>query len=1753
MLSDDVKGSITAQTKQKFNIAFIRLMNYEVRNDKLEQKVVVLAKHGQRLMVFNNKNVSRLELSIHYLEIKAIDSVSKKELKISYGENKSMRLVSLTQENEVDEIVSHIALQLKTVFPLIPLANFIPKIDLMPTERTAQLYKTLDATIVKDHSACAGFSRMYICMCDVYGYRLVEEIIWDVDTIYLSHDSRTLYLRDFDHLSLKDHVPLIGALQYNEWFTGVDASSMKMTNEAAAEILKVVKRNTSIAEWNLSSTGIKSDFVQKLAAGITSNLTTKFVSLDLTGNAIEDKGMTYLGEAIGNMTHGMQSLVLAQCSVTARGVNKLMEGIAHNHIMANTLHTLNLSSNSLKAEELLQLYQFLAQPNVLQKLDLSDTDSPLDSLFTALSRGSVQHLEELNVSGNPYSTKKMKEVKVASSWKQFFSSSLVLSKLNFSFCKLPALAMKEMFLGLAANVNKPSVDLDLSNNEMKSEGGMVLGGCVASLRNIHGLDLSDNGLDTNLHEILPWFGKNGTIHHLSIGKNFSQLRNKALAQALDALVCAIQDEHCALESLSLADSKLRFDTTVVINALGNSNTLKSLDISGNLMGDIGAKMLAKALTINSTLTNVVWDKNNISAAGLRDVAQSLQRNYTMQEMPLPIFDIAQCAKASLEAIQKASMQIQTCLQRNHAPQKIAYDQRYRLQQGFLVSSSQSIIDKRVHDIHALLNSLSETDNLSPAEFSKTQKLLADADRSKQILMTLQTAVIKCEETPTRFTECVKDVTKSLSASVNSQLKDTQEEMLRVMTSEVNSVLEDKDGKTTFEEGAQSRGSLVQSEISSLIDKHLVSDIQSRISSRNFTVAFYLAESAIDKIVDLLNSKHDELKSMVSSTGSGDDTVSIAPSEMADTIGASGMTFLGDASLGDPPPIDASGDRHTVMNTLRRRPQSILVKDVNSCGSDFSRDMKVEAETKIPEVEGTLEEMSSLDEAPLDKLPAIKKVKVNAAESSNESSSESGEGINGKPRVSQTIPGENLESKRAPSPTDDITGVVDVKSKITPRDKPKLRSLSSRSSSSISTDSNRNTICALSVTADSKHPKMDRHLSTEFPPAVANKPSKTTPPPIAPKLKPKALSMKSPSSSNKEPEELIPSKARKPSESSIPSAAAEPEVKKLPEVNATPALTHLGKERPKRAKKNVTRRPAPAVASVEGDDEVAESVEDFFKPATVSTSPVVVSTSSAKPKPSTRTEKPSSNAKAEKEESPKPEKTARSSTSNSDKKNQDKTTGAAIATGIKDFFKKKTKRDKTVETSDSKPTEVAAPAAKTEATTPTPKPRSASMDIPETSPSAEKSAISDTTEPNAEASESTSLEQKVVPESTTTSAASASVESEGALIPTPKKRNVGIGFPGMSGDLLAEMKSKRTSMQPKATPRPAQKTEDKALPKLEESLNSKDGEKTVTKAMDKPGPKSGGMLSPGTPPARPPALKPPAPSSSDSSKDNPVATTPPARPTPPKPTAAPRETVASAPTKPPALRPKPPPKPAKPAKPSRPSTVIDMPSHSAVEKKAPPKPPPPQLNKRQSYTDPKVSSPTSPPVGPKSSFPLEAVSTIAECTSNDQSSCKDSDPSKSLTCNVESQPVKASEEVVPVTSELSTINQVELMVKPLEEAVSDACTEADSTMEAGGSMKVSSSQGDLTSYDDEESSSKTRGSSSSTRDSIAEEPSTRRRDSERSSGRLSNGSASQENWCSPPTSQSAHLEEGPVLQPPPSKDRKPSEQSAGANSDDDLFV
>jgi len=47
--------------------------------------------------------------------------------------------------------------------------------------------------------------------------------------------------------------------------------------------------------------------------------------------------------------------------------------------------------------------------------------------------------------------------------------------------------------------------------------------------------------------------------------------------------------------------------------------------SGNWMGDIGARMLSKALQINKMLTEIYWDHNGTSPNGFRDIAIALEK------------------------------------------------------------------------------------------------------------------------------------------------------------------------------------------------------------------------------------------------------------------------------------------------------------------------------------------------------------------------------------------------------------------------------------------------------------------------------------------------------------------------------------------------------------------------------------------------------------------------------------------------------------------------------------------------------------------------------------------------------------------------------------------------------------------------------------------------------------------------------------------------------------------------------------------------------------------------------------------------------------------------------------------------------------------------------------------------------------------------------------------------------------------------
>ncbi|RXN18961.1 F-actin-uncapping LRRC16A isoform X1 [Labeo rohita] len=561
------------------------------------------------------------------------------------------------------------------------------------------------------------------------------------------------------------------------------------------------------------------------------------------------------------------------------GVNSLAQSLIANQVITNTLTHLDLSGNVLRGEDLTSFYNFLGHPNSLHSLDLSNTDCSLDLVCSALLRGSVQHLTVLNVSKSVFALRKGKDAPPA--FKNFFSSAMVLSSINISGTKLPPEALKALLLGLASNPNVKDVSLDLSCCELRSGGSQILEGCIAEIPNISYLDISDNGLDADMATLLVWLTRNHSIRHLSLGKNFNNIKSKNLTPVLDNLVYMIQEEEShhmygssifnsshflfqPLTSLSLADSKLKTDLTIVINALGSNSSLTHVDISGNGMGDMGAKMLAKALQINSKLHTVIWDRNNISPQGLQDVAAALEKNFTIRFMPIPIIDASQALKISPEKTEDALLKIENFLYRNRETRKYVQEQAYRLQQGIVTTTTQKMIDQICVKVQDHLNLLKNTEkNAIQEDVRMAENFLRDAKNSKTLLPNLyHLGVPSREKANTSSVGPIQEKLDSMAGEVtrimDKQLQMLLESMVDAAESLCPHVMKKSNMRQDLIETGMTKMIVPRSFIKNTLLEQSGIDIMNKISEVKLNLASFLSDRIVDEILEALSSSQQTL-------------------------------------------------------------------------------------------------------------------------------------------------------------------------------------------------------------------------------------------------------------------------------------------------------------------------------------------------------------------------------------------------------------------------------------------------------------------------------------------------------------------------------------------------------------------------------------------------------------------------------------------------------------------------------------------------------------------------------------------------------------------------------------------------------------------------------------------------------------------------------------------------------------------------------
>ncbi|XP_077354043.1 capping protein, Arp2/3 and myosin-I linker protein 3 isoform X2 [Festucalex cinctus] len=842
-------------------IKFVRAIKLDTRSGKSEDRVLVLA--TWRLYLFAVKVPTKVEVTFNFLEIRAMNTYQ--EHQVIIDTDKTTYSMRLETQDQLDHMVSHINYALSRVFNNSIYAPPICRAEGDTTDGIHQ-YSPISESSLDPQKTCGGFSETYAALCDYNGIGCKEEVQWDVDTIYHSQDNRELNLLDFSHLDSRDLAVIVASIAYNTWFTKLYCKDMRIGSEVVDQVLHTISKSNSLEELTLENAGLKSDFPQKMATALSENPASMIHSLNLAHNTLDNQGVSNLIQQVCRLNKGLRLLNLSKTSLSSKGVVSLSQALCSSDDYSNSLLHLDLSKNPgvLSGEDATNLYLFLAQPNCLVHLDVSGTDCTVDSLFGALLRGCCADLSYLNLSKNCFSNRKARDS--LPTFRQFFSSAFSLTHVSLASMKVPPDWLRALFLGLSNNPHITDLQLDISACELRSAGAGVIQELFPRVSCVGTLDISDNGLDSDLGVVIPAFSRHPSLKHLMLGKNFN-IKGRVLDEILQKLVHLVQEEECVLQSLSLADSRLRQRGTLLVNALGSNTCLRKVDLSGNGLEDSGAKMLSKALQINTTLRSVTWDRNSTTATGFQDVARALEHNFTLQYMPLPLSDATQAYRNAPEKTDQALTKIQRALLRNNQTQRFSQKQALRLHQGLVTSTAEQVMERlcvRVQQQVGVLKGCEEAEEVQTA-----RQILKEAKNSRALYPSLcELAHVLSVDGPVR--QRLDTLAGELSRAADKELQVVVDSMVSLCRELCPLSCSAAERLSPPLSSISEQVSIPRSSIRNALMERASEDINRALEEVKLSVVSYLTNSIVDQILQELYTTHKTLLRQVSQAKCWDD-------------------------------------------------------------------------------------------------------------------------------------------------------------------------------------------------------------------------------------------------------------------------------------------------------------------------------------------------------------------------------------------------------------------------------------------------------------------------------------------------------------------------------------------------------------------------------------------------------------------------------------------------------------------------------------------------------------------------------------------------------------------------------------------------------------------------------------------------------------------------------------------------------------------
>ena len=165
---------------------------------------------------------------------------------------------------------------------------------------------------------------------------------------------------------------------------------------------RLAAHNTTLTSLSLTNCSTGRDFTAQFMDALAGNEHSQLFDLDFSGTFMDDRGSQALNRLAAKFTKGdgFSRLRLGECSLARKLTASFIVNLKGS---MGSLVELDLSKNVLTLDSELALREYLAGPNQLQSLKLSDCHiERLETLIGALSLGCLRSLQSLWLDGNSF-------------------------------------------------------------------------------------------------------------------------------------------------------------------------------------------------------------------------------------------------------------------------------------------------------------------------------------------------------------------------------------------------------------------------------------------------------------------------------------------------------------------------------------------------------------------------------------------------------------------------------------------------------------------------------------------------------------------------------------------------------------------------------------------------------------------------------------------------------------------------------------------------------------------------------------------------------------------------------------------------------------------------------------------------------------------------------------------------------------------------------------------------------------------------------------------------------------------------------------------------------------------------------------------------------------------------------------------------------------------------------------------------------